>query len=340
MRSHNPALDGIRALAVGAVVALHLEIGPLRAGWLGVDIFFVLSGYLITGLLLREQALTGRIRFGAFYVRRLTRLYPALIIACGLALAFGRHGTTVIGAGLSVAYLSDVFLAMGGDLGALGPTWSLAVEEHFYLVWPAFVAALRSRRRVAIAASLLGFASLVAFFWINPPGRDLSAFAYNSDHLRAWELLAGCVLACAPQLVLTRGWEVVLLLMAGGGTALCSYAPLWPAGRDVRMAMVAVLVAAVLVVCAGHDGVAHRALSARPLPQIGAISYGLYLYHVPLLDLVDRLPSRRAVELAVYAPVLLAVAWASHRFIETPIRQWGRRVSQRPPVSSRQTVLT
>jgi peptidoglycan/LPS O-acetylase OafA/YrhL len=196
-------LDGIRAVAISAVLADHLRLQSVHAGALGVDVFFVLSGYLITGLLVAEHRKTGRIDLPAFYLRRATRLYPALIafLAAGAVIdLFDLQvaGSTVVWATLIAGtYITDIMTYTDNVTWLLyAHTWSLSIEEHFYLIWPAGLLVAR-RRRLDVRALAFGGALvfLVVGFLAAAPPRNGIAYDYFQPQAHAFSLLAGCSLA-------------------------------------------------------------------------------------------------------------------------------------------------
>ena len=198
-RGRLASLDGIRAFAVLAVMADHTGLGFARAGYLGVDVFFVLSGYLITTILLDEQDRTGSISLRRFYGRRALRLYPALVLTCLLALILtpGR----VPGASILVAltYLQDIAISTGGWHTGFGlwHTWSLAIEEQFYLLWPLAVilgARLGRRFLIWVAALGAGYGVVALWVWFTPTSSPTSPVYFRPD-ARAGAILLGCLLA-------------------------------------------------------------------------------------------------------------------------------------------------
>src|SRR4051812_33331846 len=169
-RAYVPALDGVRALAVMMVLLHHVSVPYLLGGFIGVSVFFVLSGYLISSLLLDEVARTGRVDLPAFFRRRATRLYPALVVAVVLAIvvALVDHnevGDTTLGAPLALGYVTNLAGWRGWAFaGFLSHTWSLAVEAQFYLLWPIVLVWLARRRGVAAGCLALAAACLALSF--------------------------------------------------------------------------------------------------------------------------------------------------------------------------------
>ena len=316
-------MDGMRALAALGVVIFHTHLGevfyPAWLGWAGVDVFFVLSGYLITRLLIAERAETGRIALAAFYWRRATRLYPALILAVALTL-LATDSTGRLGALVVLAYLADFWVATGRDLGALLHTWSLAIEEQFYLGWPLLLLAVRSRRRLTVVALALATASLVALVVWSPPLAGLDKGPYNSPFTRMWELLIGCALASSFSGKDRSRWGRLLVVASLVGTVA-----LVAVGSAVQSSGLLVCAAALgagslLLVEAGRL----RWLALRPLPQLGEMSYGIYLYHYPMFFIIAPDGGLGPLLLAVAATFVAAVL--SYHVVEQPVRRWGRRL--------------
>ena len=349
---HWPALDGVRALAVAAVVVYHARPGWLPGGFMGVDVFFVLSGFLITSLLLREQRSTGRIRLRSFWARRARRLLPALYVLLGLVLAYELAlrlvGATTLrwDALAALGYATNWFLighqqsyfAAFSAPDALQHLWSLAVEEQFYLVWPLLCVVGLLRRRfalLAVGAAAAGSTLLCAFVY-NPIG-DPSRVYYGTDTHSAG-LLIGAALA----LLHARAWPRVTpkyrpsrrgvrLALGLGALSLCglvvafllmaeTQSLVYRGGLSLVALGAALLIGVLLHPCG-------RLLAAgfawRPLRWIGVRSYGIYLWHWPVLVMTSPHgdPGSSPVALVVMQ-VLASVGLAalSYRFVETPIR--------------------
>ncbi|HWA70550.1 MAG TPA: acyltransferase family protein [Rhizomicrobium sp.] len=329
-------IDGLRAIAVIAVLLYHAEFRPFSGGFLGVDIFFVISGYLITGLILRDAA-GARFTLGGFYDRRIRRIIPAL----AAMLAFSALAAFLMllpdelvdfGKNLAAAALfSANFLDWHTSLQYFAPhargnpllhVWSLAVEEQFYLLWPLLLLPLSRSRWLKAAIALLLAASLAAAAWTS---RSDPVAGFYMLPTRAWELLAGAALAAGWIPPLRRAiWRIAasiagVFFMAAG---LCG---LVPAAAYPGLGAIAVVAGAVLVLHAGSQAVnpVGAALGSAVPSVIGRISYSLYLYHWPLLVFGriylgrDLQPSERALALAICA----AAALLSWRFIEQPFRR-------------------
>jgi peptidoglycan/LPS O-acetylase OafA/YrhL len=371
-RSHRrPALDGLRAVAVVAVLAYHLQGGSaavLRGGFLGVDLFFVLSGYLISGLLLDEHARSGRIDLRAFWSRRVRRLFPALVLVLLAVCAWIWWATPVES---WAARRADVlwtlfyaanwhFVAAGQDYFAayagaspLRHAWSLAVEEQFYLLWPLALwglLVLGARRRgrlagrrvatVVIVAGIVVSAVAMAASWT--PG-DPSRAYYGTDG-RVQELFTGALLAIALRWLRPRAGLLAAVrrrLVLAGPVAAGVVLTLLVVMPDTSAAyyrggalVFSVAVAAVLAdVELRPAGWAARLLSWRPAVALGVISYGVYLWHWPVVVAwpVPRDPLAAAATQAGRVLVTLAVASASYLLVERWVQRGRPRVAAGRP---------
>jgi peptidoglycan/LPS O-acetylase OafA/YrhL len=342
---HVPALDGLRGVAVLLVIVWHTEgvlvptkvtlvPGPLKGAYIGVDIFFVLSGFLITSLLLGEHLDRGRIRLGAFYQRRALRLLPALyalllIHVCYTAATGLSLHTAWLGVRAALVYMSNWAWKWDGlkSDGALGHLWSLSVEEQFYVVWPAvMIGLLALRRRVStvtaiMTAAIVAVAVHRAVMWHNGTSW---LFLYLRTDTRADSLLVGALLAH----LWVRGWSPRRGVVA---TAWC--ATLILGGTVVRVGptrafmylggftLVALCTAAVILAAVDGRWVVTRVLELRPLRAVGRVSYGLYLWSLPVFIAVNRYgtgwgaPARVVVGLVI-AAALTVLSWT---FLERPI---------------------
>ena len=357
-----PALDGLRTLAVVAVVLYHLNLTWAQGGLLGVTIFFVLSGYLITRLLLNEVAKTGRIDLKSFWIRRIRRLVPAVVtvvfVTCALCTIFNHVMLTKMRPDIlpsllffnnwwQIAQNVSYFNALG-DPSPLTHFWSLAIEEQFYLIWPPLLFAMVSMhvskpntRRVVLG---LAAASALAMMALYNPAADPSRVYYGTD-TRVFSLLLGAWMAFIPdrdlapvrlahRLGLNRlagaakhvglvGLAAMVALTNGytafqyrGGTLLCS-----------------ILTLMVIAACVQPQGMVARALSAEPLVWVGKRSYSIYLWHYPLLLLMNPVANINDTpwwQYILQVLLVVAVAECSYRFIETPFRKgaFGRTVAE------------
>ncbi len=341
---HVRALDGLRGVALLGVLLFHAN-GALPGGYLGVDLFFVLSGFLITSLLLAEHRRTGRIALGAFWVRRARRLLPALVVlmpAIALyARAFAKPEELVgirYDALATLGYVANwraifthrSYWQLFAAPSPLEHTWSLAIEEQFYVVWPLVVAlVLRRHTKRAILALALGLAaaSMATMVLLFRPA-DTSRVYLGTD-TRAVALLVGVSLATVLSLDTTvpARWRGALDAL-GATAALGLAAAWWTLPGDTPFLYhgglwLTELAAAVLIVCAtqGRSLVA-RALAVRPLALLGTVSYGAYLWHWPInVVLTSERAHLSGLELqALRFALTMAIASFSYVVVERPIR--------------------
>ncbi len=356
-RTYRPQLDGIRAVAVLLVVAFHLGFGVFSGGFTGVDVFFVLSGYLISGLLLTEAAGTGGIRIVRFYARRARRLLPAAVLTLVFCVVMDKYtyspidyphlrrhavAAALYAANWDVASIDNGYFSTDTATSPLVHFWSLAVEEQFYIVWPWVFVLLATRwhglrLRAALGIVLAGiFLTSLIWSWVQT---DLNGtWAYYSPLTRAWELAAGALLAvCAPaltrlspRLAALASWVgvagiAVSALLIDTGTPFPGVAALLPVSSTA------------LVIVGG--GVPHRTnarsvLGLRPFQWLGALSFSFYLWHWPLLVIPAQMQGA-AMPLPANL-LLLAVALVlsvlTYRTVENPVRR-SRFLARRPRTS-------
>lgn len=344
-RKFRPDIEGLRALAVGLVVLSHAGVGAVEGGYIGVDVFFVVSGFLITGLLVRERATTGTLSMAGFYARRARRILPAASVVLvltvlasyewlgyvrGNVIAEDGRWAAVFAANLRFASEGTQYLNLTAPPSPLQHYWSLAVEEQFYLVWPLlFLAVATFAPRLSLAAKLAAVLVLVvaaSFAWSILQTQSSPAWAFFSPLTRAWELAIGSLLAVGePRLRrLSRRigpWLSWTGLGAVGGaafafdngTAFPGYAAALP------------VVGTALVVAGGSiapGASAERLLSLSPFQALGKWSYSFYLWHWPVLIIAAQraghsLPLSQNLALVVAA---LGLAVVTHYIIENPIR--------------------
>jgi peptidoglycan/LPS O-acetylase OafA/YrhL len=358
-----PGIDGLRAVAVTAVFVYHAHTAWLPGGFLGVDVFFVVSGYLITSLLLVEHDASGGIRLGAFWARRARRLLPAaylLIAACLVAGFFARTGGSLRGDALaSIFYVAnwrfvfehDSYFSQFGRPPLLRHLWSLADEEQFYLLWPVLlVVALRSGARRLLPVLLAGgaIASTVLMWVLYRDGADPSRVFYGTD-TRAAPLLVGALLAFLwrPGSLSDRVTPFLrpALDAAGIGALLLvvwAFVDVQDSGSRVYhggFLLLAVATAVLLATVVHPLGAVGRVLALPPLRWLGERSYAIYLWHWPVLAFtrpgIDLHFSRWGV-LALQSGLTLALSDVSYRFVERPIRSGAlRRISARRWVEPR-----
>lgn len=296
-----PALDVLRGAAIALVLVGHSGIG--YAAPVGVTLFFVLSGFLITRLLIEERAKSGRTDLRRFYRHRIARLGPALLLMAavvGVAAFVNQDRATLVGIVSALAYVANLVRALGIDVGpAMGHMWSLAVEEQFYLVWPLVFMALWPKlgRKVAWVLIALAVLSIVLRFAIPPVGP-----AEFRPELRADALLLGCLLAVVSW-VPGRAVAIASAVIIG----VLSLAT-WSEPDAALGYTLAALASVPLVAWAASTGWAGERFTAR----LGRISYGAYLWHLPVFVVVG--------SGLIGIAVTLLVAEASFRWLEEPLR--------------------
>ena len=350
----NDALDGLRLLAVAAVMAFHFGLPGAEAGFLGVDVFFVLSGFLITSLLLGRMR-DGRLDVFDFWTRRLRRLLPALLVLVGVVVAWGAFvAPAVIRDGLrgdiaaTLFYVanwhfiaSSTYFASNGVPSPLEHMWSLAVEEQFYLVWPLLLVAIallvrEPGRRVAAvgviaAVGLAASAVRLGLLW-GSSGQDR---AYLGTDSRIFEPLAGALLAALMQSAVVRRFVTHAhwgLLAAGGAALVWGLAVLGGPGGATRTyanggaVVVALGTAAVIAAIATRESRVTRVLALPAVAYLGRLSYAMYLWHWPLQVWTGRYgwwdlsglgtPARASILTAL----TVGLAALSYHLVEKPVR--------------------
>jgi peptidoglycan/LPS O-acetylase OafA/YrhL len=329
---HRPALEGLRGIAILLVMAVNFTPPFLPGGFAGVDLFFVLSGFLITCLLWEEWRATGGIGLKRFYGRRALRLLPALAAFLVFCLAFSffqpaeRGAATRLGIMTTVLYCSNWAIAAGRDLAALSHTWSLSVEEQFYLLWPPVLLWLLKQgvRPRTLAAGLLSMACLVGlwrgFLW-QPDGFAMRLYA-GSD-TRADALLAGCALALWMEsseisAAARRAFQI-LVYPAVAIIVLAAVFVHWFNPGLYLGGYSAITLAGVMIVFGAMER--HPALRFLEMPWLrwmGRISYGLYLWHYPIL--------RQNSPAALRVATAIAAGAASYYMIEMRFTGMRRRL--------------
>jgi peptidoglycan/LPS O-acetylase OafA/YrhL len=282
---YNPALDGVRAVAILLVVFFHARTRNFSGGFLGVDVFFVLSGFLITRILADEHATTGSIRVLRFYLRRARRLYPALLLMLGAYLllapvvfpkvSMAAHVRDVLVSGL---YLSDYAAAFYKIPVRLGHTWSLAIEEHFYLLWPlVLLGLLRLPRRYAIAAMLTLAVAATAWRWQSLALFDRWAFTYiRFDARLSGLLLGGAIGLWQPRV---RFPAVYACFGFVGLMVLAQTQRFFTPGGLTYGVLLTELASVCLILGASELSF----LSWPGMAWLGRMSYGWYLWHYPAI---------------------------------------------------------
>jgi peptidoglycan/LPS O-acetylase OafA/YrhL len=355
---HVPALDGFRGIAVLIVIGAHstLVFRPsllrtvVPSGFLGVDLFFVLSGFLITALLLTEQmrSPTRRISFSRFYLRRALRLLPALFALLAV------HAVYVFLTGLpggiefrtdvaAVFYVSNWVLVTGHHVSSgMQHLWSLAIEEQFYLIWPLVVGTLLGiRRSLKFTVGALVVAILVVVVWrasLWKDGTNLFTldYIYMRTDTRADTILVGALAAnlwVRGALLPRHALNVLAWISAAFIAACVMFIPYWQ-GFYYKGGLTAVAVAAGIVLLAVVEapGALARVLSWSPLRGIGQVSYGLYLWHLPVFVAVQRYGSDwpALAQWLVALAITAAATWLSWHFVETPFLRLKTRLRPTP----------
>ena len=341
--TYRPDIDGLRAVAVLGVLVFHAFPGALPGGFAGVDIFFVISGYLISGIILQGLE-RGQFSFADFYARRIRRIFPALALVLSTFLLVGWFvllpdeyamlGKHALGGAAFVANFvfrsEDSYFNVASEAKPFLHLWSLGIEEQFYIVWPILLTlAYRFRFKLGIPILVV----LVLSFGLNVANaRSNPATTFFLPHTRFWELLIGCALAYVHMRLGRNGshrWLKLTNAEAGSvaftgavliGIAYClldrnAVFPGWWA--------LAPTLGAAFIIHAGTSASFNRyVLASRPLVFIGLISYPLYLWHWPLLSFAHILQiDEPAIVRASLLGLSFVLAWATYRWIETPIRK-------------------
>lgn len=347
--SYRPDVDGLRAVAVLLVIFGHLKQYAL-GGYIGVDIFFVISGYLISAHILSEMR-EGRFSIVTFYERRIRRIFPALLVMLAFTslLAWrylypselADYARSLIAAIFSVSNL--LFWHQAGYFDApslvkpLLHTWSLAVEEQFYVFFPLFLVLIRKFLPTRLKSAIFAFTGITFALSVYYVHRDASA-AFFFAPLRAWELLFGTILS---QHYLPDIRRAICRHIASVGGLLLIFIPAFVYTEATPFPGLAALppcLGAALLIAAGETGpsLGGRLLSLRPVVFVGLISYSLYLWHWPILVfqtignlLINDPDSSRRVKIAIFA-VSLLLGYLSWRFVETPFRKGRFRPARTP----------
>lgn len=344
VKDYRPDIDGLRAVAVLAIIFFHLDLPPFHGGYVGVDIFFVISGYLITSIILREIA-AGRFSIIRFYERRVRRILPALAVVLVATLAVGGlllgptdFAELARSAVATSLFGSNVFFLLGAgyfegvsESKPLLHTWSLAVEEQFYILFPAVLLVIARRAAARYTPWLAGMTvlSFAACVWMTAQNPNA---AFYLIPFRAWELLVGSMLALAvlPTVSSSRGRD---LLAAAG--LVCIGASVFAFTRSTPFPGAAAalpVLGSALVIHAGIGGQGRvsRLIAVRPLVFVGLISYSLYLWHWPVVVYAKYwlINEPTDAERAVMLIATFALAALSWRYVEKPFRD-RRRLEQR-----------
>jgi peptidoglycan/LPS O-acetylase OafA/YrhL len=361
-----PALDGLRGLAILLVMVEHTHLAPFHGGGMGVDLFFVLSGFLISGLLLAEFQRSGGLNIRRFYYRRALRLLPALLVlvaaTTGLALAF--HHSEIGKATLAMApktlfYVANLGRTDVGNPSLLAHTWSLSIEEQFYLLWPlALLLLLRSRwSRAALVGVVLAVAGLTTVtrtvsYLLGPDTPEHFGRWYFRTDTKFDALLLGCTIALLLASDLPRSrWFARLPIAAIGLASFLALLAVVPWVDQTRVSFMVQLsvfrlasagLVLAFVVAGRPPSLPERAFSMRWLRFIGVLSYSLYLWHFPVFALAQHELGRSLKSLLVEVPVTLLLAYGSYRLVERPFLRARERLAstqQEPAVRGELAVL-
>ncbi|WP_181871576.1 acyltransferase family protein [Sphaerisporangium album] len=344
------ALEGVRALAITAVFVYHLGAPWLPGGFLGVDVFFVLSGFLITRLLLRESSGTGRVDLAGFWLRRARRLLPAVLALLAVIAVYAATRPADQKLPLRQDLVSSLFYVANWQFVAEGRSyfsefqapsplrhlWSLAIEEQFYLVFPVLVVAalavirrFRRRGRLLVAVTvIIAFAGSVASLGFLYEESDPSR-AYYSTHTRLHELLSGVGLAVLIPVLAKRGAALARPLAYGGLAALVvlfalvdDRGPVYYHGGSLAVSVASAALVGGLAL-RPDSGVVARLMSSRPAVAAGTTSYSLYLWHWPVIAILT--PESIGVSgpflVGVHVAVSVVLSVLSYKFVETPVRR-------------------
>jgi peptidoglycan/LPS O-acetylase OafA/YrhL len=345
-RSFRPDIEGLRAIAVVAVLLYHVQIGPFGGGFVGVDVFFVLSGYLITSLMAKEIADTGRLSLTNFWGRRARRLLPAsaivvvfVLIASRLLLDPITHQGAVTDAFAASLFVvnwvfaaGDPYFAVDAAQSPLLHFWSLAVEEQFYLLWPVALWGLSRLRRapwrvIRTVCAVAAAVSLAVCLWWTANNQTTQQWAFYLLPARAWELLAGAALALHigplmrvdPRVRMAMGWIGVAGIIA----VTVGYRDGQPTFPGWAAILPVLYTGMVVAASNGDDQVGPAGLLGHPVMLwLGARSYSIYLWHWPLWVIVDARTAGTiglSSKLAVVGATMV-LAELSYRFVEQPIR--------------------
>jgi peptidoglycan/LPS O-acetylase OafA/YrhL len=347
---HRRDIQGLRAIAVLLVIADHAGLRWLSGGFVGVDVFFVISGYLITLLLVREATAAGRVRIGQFYARRARRILPAATVVILATTAYAARElsltrvqqvrddalwSAVFAANVHFARLDTDYFQLGREPSPFQHFWSLAVEEQFYLLWPLLLAAClvvagrRGRRPVTRTRGLTGMLIIlvaISLGWSLMQTASAPTIAYYSLPARAWELGVGALLAVTQHRLARLSRWACRLLATAGLAAVATAAVVYDADSALPgwRALLPVLGAAAIVAAgAGAASAGSRLLTVPPLPWLGDLSYSLYLWHWPVLVLgashAEVFEGTRGTVLLLGVTFVAAVA--SYYLVENPIRR-------------------
>ena len=320
---YNPALDGIRALSILSVVLFHCEVPGAHGGFIGLDVFFVLSGYLITSLLTAEHC-HGGIEIGRFYARRALRLYPTLLLMVavyvGLAPILWPAEDRWLSAALAALYVYDYALSFWELAYTIGHTWSLGVEEKFYLLWP-LVLPLLLRTRHPVGGLVFAFLALTAWRYFVAMNWTWSQAYFRFD-TRMSGILLGAIAALThfkvSKQVLAIACVALLVVMA---------LPSLPTSHQTEAVTLRITLAelsAFVLICFAAEHGRAKFLALAPMVYIGRLSYGIYLWHFPLALLL-RGEQPLWITLGATLAFSFTMAAICVHLVDTPLKRWRQK---------------
>ncbi|EGB13991.1 acyltransferase 3 [Pseudodesulfovibrio mercurii] len=346
MIEYRREIDGLRAVAVLGVLFFHLGWAGFSGGWLGVDIFFVISGYLISSLLLEESRVSGTVSLSAFYLRRARRILPALLISLigsypmALLVArthvFTEYCQSFFAALFSVSNIffwqKTGYFAVSSTLSPLLHTWTLGIEEQFYLIIPScflLLAGGTSRRKWAVIGSL--FLAMVASFLVCRYGGDVLSYEFRFYMLptRMWELLLGlftAVLLADRRFFRKRSILTELLSVTAFGVIGFAFVYYRGGSHFAEKSLFTALAATLFLITTGERHLLGRLLCLKPMQVIGKISYSVYLWHWPFIFLGNLMVLKYGYTSTIYSDLALVAAticlsYVSWRYVERPFRR-------------------
>lgn len=337
--AYRPDIDGLRAVAVFAVILFHIDEQLLPGGFLGVDVFFVISGYLITLLLIKNHQLAGRLDLPGFYRRRLQRIYPAMLFLLAgvipvsfLLMAPDDFQSLLMSALASLLSAANLFFLFTLDTGYFSPgtddvpllhLWSLGIEEQFYLIWPLMLGWILKKQGMQWKAWLvLLVLALVSVSLAHWTAAERASAAYFLIPTRAWELLAGAMAAFpAARGVSLRGAKADALAGTAVVLLLGSFLAVDESFRIPGLATVPAVLATVVLVLSAPTTCVGRILSLRPMVVAGLLSYSAYLWHWPILALLRYLFIEITWQTAIFVfTATFVMAAVSYVLVERPLR--------------------
>ncbi len=340
-----PDVEGLRAVAVFTVVLFHAGVSWMQGGYVGVDVFFVISGFLITGLILREHEVRDRISLSGFYARRARRILPAAMLVIVLTVLasyyienfvqYARAAQDGRWAALFAANIHFALVGHGYFQQSVAPSplehyWSLGVEEQFYLVWPGLILLIGAMfTRISLRWRVTAFAAAAtaaSFVWSEIQTSSNPTWAYFSPLTRGWELGIGALAAALlPQL--RRLPKSAGMALAYGGLGAIAISALWYTAATPfpgTAALLPVLGATAVIVGGTSGGGARHLLGLRPVRSVGRVSFGWYLLHYPPMILLTGALWTHPLsveENLIIAAVTLVIAYGMYAVVETPIRR-------------------